>query len=523
MSVIRAAGLIAILSLISKFVGLFREMAIANVYGTNYVRDAYGIASLWPAQFALVMLAGLNGPFHSSVVSVISKYKAVNNDKDTKTVIFTLSVVSCIFMTIIGFLCYWFAPQLIEFIASKDAPTITKNLAIIQFRIMSPMFLLSALIGISYGILNIEKIYFTPSLSPVMASLAVIVALYAVPTEMRPLALAWGTMIGAILQLGLQLIPMVKHLKNYIGFSFDLRHPGLRNIISILLPASLSSTIGQVNLLIMTYFASGLPEGSISSINSANFIFQLPLGIMLTALLVPMLPVLNHSVTIQDDNKTFKHNINKSMRSLIFLSVPATAIILCSGKQLIQVLFERGHFDANSTLMTYRCLAALSLGVVFYAIRDLIVRVFYALDNAKIPFYTSLFSIIVTSAACWTFVKIFHLQSAGITMATSFVTIFNMSILSFMLRKRIGQYLESETIKHLIRVILATIPVVIYCLGFNQIFGERFSVPVFALYGVLLGIVGSGSIMILRLLKDEETIQITDKFLGKFLRKLKKA
>src|SRR5436190_5320663 len=110
MSVLKAAGLIAILSLISKFVGLYREVVITHFYGTNYIRDAYGIASLWPSSFALIMLAGLNGPFHSSVVSVITKYKSKGETKEIKTILFTLLIFSCFFMGLITYICIHFAP-----------------------------------------------------------------------------------------------------------------------------------------------------------------------------------------------------------------------------------------------------------------------------------------------------------------------------------------------------------------------------------------------------------------------------
>lgn len=236
----------------------------------------------------------------------------------------------------------------------------------------------------------------------------------------------------------------------------------------------------------MTYFASSLPEGTISAINTSNFLFQLPLGIMLTALLVPMLPVLSQTASYNDDYKAFKKNINKSVRSVVFLSIPATVIFLCSGKQFIQ-LFERGAFNEHSTYITYRCLTALSISLVFYAIRDLLVRVFYAIDNAKIPFYTSVFSIITTTFACWFFVKQLQLSEAGITLSTSFVTVFNMSLLLIVLRKKIGKWLESETIKHITKVCLASIPVGIYCISFNYIVNFRFNIPIFIVYSFIFG------------------------------------
>jgi putative peptidoglycan lipid II flippase len=517
-SILKAAGLIAVISLISKVIGLFREATIGYYFGTGIVRDAYGIASLWPSQFALIMLAGLNGPFHSSIVSVIAKYKAQSETKNTKTVLFTIIVLSCLFMGAITLLCFHYAPQLIDFIASKDIPEQTKHLAVLQFKIMCPMFFLSGLIGISYGILNVEKIYLTPSLSPVMASLAIIIALVIAPPHSKIYALAWGTMLGAVFQLLLQLIPLFKKLKDYIGFSFEPKHPGVWLVISILLPASLSSTIGQVNILITTYFASGLPVGSISALNYANLIFQLPLGIMLTALLVPMLPILNESITLADNNVTFKKNINKSLRSIIFISVPATFILFCSGEQFTQVLLERGAFNKESTLLTYQVLAASCISLIFYAIRDLLVRVFYALNNAKTPFYSSLGSIVLITFFCWFFIKYLNFAAPGITLAVSFVTISNMIILWVLLDLKIGGWVEPDTIKHLRRVLIATIPVALFCTVFNYFVHYYFTYLTFIIYSVLLGIIGIFCIYILRLLKDEETIEITDKIIVRLKR-----
>jgi putative peptidoglycan lipid II flippase len=467
------------------------------------------------------MLAGLNGPFHSSIVSVISKYKAKNEIKNIKTVLFTVIVLSCIFMGAVTILCFIYAPQLIEIIASNQTPPLTKSLAVMQFKIMCPVFFLSALLGISYGILNVEKKYLTPSLSPVMASLAIIIALVVSSPENRPLALAWGTVAGVLCEVLLQLIPLFKKLGDYFGLSFDLKHPGVMLVISILVPASLSSTVGQINILITTYFASGLPVGSISAINYANLIFQLPLGIMLTALLVPMLPILNESIIIKDNKMAFKKNINKSLRSIIFVSVPATFILLCSGEQFIQVLLERGAFNRESTLLTYQVLAASTISLIFYAIRDLLIRVFYALENAKIAFYSSLFSIILITLFCWFFINYLNFKAPGITLAVSFVTISNMLILIFMLNRKIGTWLESETLVHLRRVLIATIPVTLFCSVFNYLADYNLTFSTFVIYSLLLGGTGILCIYILRRLKDEDTILITDRIILKVKKLLK--
>lgn len=515
MSLIKAASIIAIISLVSKFVGLFREVFVAAYYGTNYVKDAYSISSLLPAAFALIMLAGLNGPFHSSVLSFISKYRAEKKDNEINSVIFTVTVISVAVMSIFSILCYTFAPQLIELISSDVTETKTKLLAIEQLQIMSPIFILSALIGISYGILNYEKVYLTPSLSPIMISLAVILALVLVPEQFGPVALAWGTTIGAGLQILLQIIPSFSIFKKYFSLSFNFRHEGVFLVFATLLPASLSSTIGQINLLIMNYFGSALPEGSLSALNYANFLYQLPLGILLTALLVPLLPMLSSTYTFDDNKVEFKKVINKGLRSIIFVSVPSMVILACSGQQLIQIMFQRGAFNQDSTLMTYLCLLASTISLLFYAFRDLLVRVFYAQNNAKLPFYTSIFSIITTTIFAFIFTQYLGLKAEGLALAVSFVTMINMLLLSSVLTKKIGAWVEKETISHATKVLLASIPLTLFCTIFNKVVNYNFNIPIFILYSLCLGIVGIFCIYSLRLLKDSETIEITDKIILK--------
>lgn len=518
MSLVKAAGLIALISLISKFVGLFREIIVSAFYGTGLVRDAYGISSLLPASFALIMLAGLNGPFHSSIVSVISKYKSEGKDQDVKTIVFTVAVLSVALMGLFSVICFEFAPYIIDLSTTKEIRPEVRDLAIYQLQIMSPMFILSALIGISYGILNIEKVYLTPSLSPSLASIAVIGAIFISTDETRPVALAWGTMIGAVFQLLLQIIPSYGKLKNYIGISFKPSHQGVKDAFAILFPASMSSTVGQINLLIMTYFASGLPE-AIGANTNANLIYQLPLGIMLTALLVPLLPMLNESYIKDDSYKSFKENINKGLRSIIFVCVPATIILSLSGKHIIQAMFQRGAFNSHSTELTYLCLLGLTLSLIFYAFRDLLVRVFYAMNNAKIPFYTSIFSILSITLFSWFFIKYLGIGVIGITLAVSVVTIINTIFLAIILTSKIGNWINSETLKHTAKVLLASIPLTAYCLGFNYLYPNEISMYIFAIYGILLGFVGMFCIFTLRLLKDQETIAITDKIFSRFNRR----
>ena len=199
MSLLRAASLIALLSLISKVVGLFRDQIIAYYCGLSAVTDAYQVASLIPIQFALIMLGGLNGPFHSAVVSTLTRFFKEEKPKIYGRVLTSAMLLSVVSTSILATLLFVFAPQIMGLWGNMPAETVA--LAVIQMRIMAPAFVVSGLIGIFYGVLSIKNTFITPSLSPIMASLGVIVSLvlFSSPDpESLSRALAWGTLLGAV-------------------------------------------------------------------------------------------------------------------------------------------------------------------------------------------------------------------------------------------------------------------------------------------------------------------------------------
>ena len=516
-SILRASTLIAVLLLISKVFGLVRELFIAAYFGANYIADAYSVAYILPG-FALVLLGGLNGPFHSAILAIISKYHEKKDFENSKIIINTIILLSAIVMGIITFIGILFAPYIIKIIG-PNLPANTARIAILQIQIMMPMFFISGLLGIYYGVLNVRHHFLMPALSPVMASLAIIISLGLFYKTNPETILAWGTVLGAVFQLLIQFIPLFKDIKG-ISFKFDFHNVGVKDVIYILLPATLSSTIGQVNIIISSFFASGLEEGSIASFRYANDLIQLPLGVLLTALLVPYLPVMCVSA-IKDDNwKELKDNVNKALRAIIRVTAFTMAILLSFGQPLIIILFQRGAFDARATGLTYSVLFYLSLSVIFYACRDLIVRVFYALQNAKIPLYCSFLSIVLYILFNWLLYK--PMGIAGISLATSLVTIINFSLLSYLLWRKIGGWWHKETTSILLYSSLFSFVVFFLGLYCNHIF--------MTYHGIVIRLVICGaSLLLLSLIyatgfmfiKDDEAKRLADGILRKL--KLKKA
>lgn len=455
MSILKAASLIAVISLLSKVIGLIRDIFIAKYCGLSVVTDAYNVAYLIPGSFALLMLGGLNGPFHSAIVSGLTNYYKSGDEKNTRIILNTVVFITIVSMGTITFLGIKYSDWIINTFWSTLSPEVTK-MAIIQLRIMFPMFFLSGLIGISFGVLNIRQHYLTPALSPIMASVSIIALLFFTNKDNVGEVLAIATLIGALLELLIQFIPLSRNFKLF-PLSINLKHPGVFTVFGILLPALLSSTIGQVNIFLIQFFAGSLPTGNIAAFSFGNRILQLPLGILLAALLVPLLPILTTAASKNDNYQELKRKLNQGMRSIFLITIPTTVIFIVLGKPIITILFQRGEFTYQDTLLTYEVTIYLSISIMMYAARDLLIRVFYALQDAKTPFYTSFISIVLMFCFCALLVE--PLKVGGIALAGSLVTLINFLLIGYLLYRKIGIWLEKESWKNLGITIIASVPV----------------------------------------------------------------
>jgi putative peptidoglycan lipid II flippase len=511
MSILKAATWIAVLTLVSKVVAYGRDATMAHLFGATAITDAYAIAYTLPG-FALVMLGGLNGPFHSAVVAVLGK---IDDEGERRTILQTLAVITAGTMGVLSVLGIWATPWLVSLMA-PNLPPDSMAMTISMTRIMFPMFFLSGLIGISYGILNLRQQYTLPSLSPAIASVTIIIAMLAWGHSVGALILAWSTLVGAVGQLIMQLIPLAPGWRPG-PLSLDWRHPGVKQALALIVPAALSSTVGQAIILVHTFFASGLPEGSWAAVNYANRLQQLPLGTLLTAVLVPFLPVLTKAAQVDDNHESLKKQANAGLRSLIVMTFPLAVLLSTLSQPVVRVLFQRGVFDAQATLVTGQILSILNISLMAYALRDLLVRVFYALGDSKIPFYTSLVSVILVAVLDAVLVP--ALGDCGVATTTSVVTFANLFILAMLLRRRIGKVIDLETWRCLGLVGLASVPLLLGGWGLAVIVDGRSMLATLTALSLGGSFLGAIYVALLLAFKLPEASGLLDRFTGRLRRR----
>ncbi|MBX9692080.1 MAG: murein biosynthesis integral membrane protein MurJ, partial [Cyanobacteria bacterium] len=472
-------GIVAVLSFLSKFFGLARDIVVLGAFGA--AADAYNYACLFTNNI-LVLFGGLGGPFHSTSVSILSARKTEEAARDLVGQLLFITSASLCAITI---LMWIFAPQLVALVVPAQELSEPDRLRLWAeivpiLRIMSPMVLIAGLVGLGAGISNSYKEFFWPSLSPAVANIAIIVAVllwWLVPGVSRdagahlagmagsclgmmqklssgtgfwqissilqcflwmPIAglliLGVGTLVGAIGQLFVQLPGMMRAKPRFSNFKLTA---GLKEYLIMLGPATISTSVGQINVYIDSFFVSSLEPGSMSAIVNANRLIQLPLGVLLTAMLVPILPRFTEQIA-SGEVEEMKKELSKSLRIVWFLVIPLVTMLLAIPEPIVKLLFERGQFGEEMRYLVVTALMFLVPQAFFYIPRDLVTRAFYAHQDSTTPFRVGMCAIFVKFIANYVLVAMMGMGVGGITLSTTLVTVFNMFLLSHLLRRRIG-------------------------------------------------------------------------------------
>ena len=266
-------------------------------------------------------------------------------------------------------------------------------------------------------------------------STVVIIVISLVHNDKTGIVLAAATTLGAICQLAVQ-FPKIRQIGYRIKPNFDIKNPQFKNICELLFPAILSSTIGQISIYIDMFFASTLKEGAWTSVVFANRIFQFPVGILVTAFLVPLFPIFSR-LAGEGDSEGIKTYFNKGVGVLFFVGIPMFILILLLAKDGISLIFERGAFNSNAVVMVSEALCYLSISILPYVFRDSITRVYYAFNDSKTPFIIAMSSIGLKAILNWLLILKLDMGIAGITLSTSFITLFNATFLGLFIHKKI--------------------------------------------------------------------------------------
>ncbi|RMF21785.1 MAG: murein biosynthesis integral membrane protein MurJ, partial [Cyanobacteria bacterium J083] len=424
-SIVNIAGIVAFATLISKVFGLVREQIIAAAFGVGPVVNAYAYAYVIPG-FLLILLGGINGPFHSALVSVLAK----RDKSEAAPLVETVTTLVTCCLLIVTVILIIFAGTCIDLLA-PGLENEVRELAVLQLRIMAPVAMLAGLIGIGFGTLNAADQFWLPSLSPLFSSLTIVLGvgflLWTLGEEINnPSSLHLGgvilagcTLAGAIFQWLAQVIAQAKAGMGKLKLRFNWRIPGVKDVLKVMAPATLSSGMLQINVYTDLFFVSSI-AGAAAALRYANFIVLTPVGILSNTILVPFLPVFSR-LTAPENWHELKQRIRQGLVLTALTMLPLTAIFVSVSIPIVRVIYERGVFQAEASRLVAPVLAAYGFGAFFYLGRDVLVRVFYALGDGKTPFKISIANIFLNAILDYLLVSAF--ATPGIVFATVGVNI----------------------------------------------------------------------------------------------------
>jgi len=451
--VAKAAGVVGIATMISRIFGFIRDMVVAALFGASWIYDAFLIAFRIPN--LLRRLIG-EGSLTVSFVPVFTEYlrnKSRQEALELAHVAFTLLSIILVVISILGVL-------LAPLIVALQAPGFIQTpdqfaLAVFLTRLMFPYIFFMSLVALCMGILNSFRHFAAPALSPVILNISMIAAAlllrdyFAEPIT----ALAIGVMIGGVLQLAMQW-PFLSKFKVKFKFNFNWQHPGIKQMTVLLFPAILGAAVGTINVFVGNVLASFLPKGSVSYLYYADRIMELPLGVFAIAIGTASLPSLSEHA-LQGNREALKSTLSFSMRLMLFVTIPAMVALMALNLPIISVLFQRGAFDAQATVLTAQALFCYALGLWAFSLLRVVVAVFYSLQDAKWPMKAAVITLIVNLVA--SIILMFPLKHLGLALANSLAAAVNVIILGIVLRKKIGFFLDRDFYFSTLKIIASSL------------------------------------------------------------------
>ncbi len=439
-SLVSIAGLVAVATLISKLFGLVREQGIAAAFGVGPVVNAYAYAYVIPG-FLLILLGGINGPFHSALISVLAK----RDKSEAAPLVETVTTLVSLVLLLVTIILIVFADTFISVLAPGLEGEV-KAIAIQQLQIMAPLALLAGLIGIGFGTLNAADQYLLPSISPLFSSVAIVIGVWTLMWQLGTnvnnpenwylggMVLAGGTLAGGLLQWLAQLWAQWQAGMGKLRLRLNWRLPGVMDVMKVMGPATLSSGMLHINVYTDLFFASFI-ENAAAAMRYANFIVLTPLGIISNMILVPFMPVFSR-LTSPENWPELKVRIRQGLLLTALTMLPLTAIFMALAPVIIRVIYQRGAFQSADADIVIPVLMAYGIGMFFYLARDVLVRVFYALGDGETPFRISIFNIFLNGFLDFLLYKPF--KTPGLVLATIGVNLVSLLIFLAILNNRLG-------------------------------------------------------------------------------------
>ncbi len=502
-SVTKAAGQISIATAGSRILGFIRDILLARIFGATGATDAFFIAYRIPNLFRELFA---EGSISAAFIPVFTETLANEGKEDAKklasqVLAFLLSVVS-----LICFLGMLLAPAVVSVIAPGFMQSPDKfNLTVTLTRIMFPFLFFISIAALAKGVLNSLKSFFVPALAPLFLNVAIILSalFFASRFDVPLIAIGLAVSVGGLLQVAVQVPDLMK--RNFFVMPvFSFKHPGLRKILRLILPAIVGMGVAQINIFVSTIFVSFLSGGAATYLYYAMRFVHLPIGIFGVAMATAVLPSLSEHAA-KGDSDALRDTFSFSLRLLFFITLPAMAGLMTLSGPIIEVLLQRGEFTARAAAETSYALIFYSSGLWAFVGTRIVASTFYSMQDTKTPVKIAVLSVLAN--IIFSFILMGPLRHGGLAFANAIASAVNFMVLFYLLRKKLGTVDGRKIVRSFIQTGAASAIMGGAAFLALKVFpwndGTAFSQKVLILSGVMMLCAGI-FLLIMRLMKSEE-------------------
>ena len=399
--------------LLSRILGVARDAIISHYFGRGPQTDAYNAAFTVPD---LLFYLLQSGALSSTIVPILTEFRQQGKDKAADKTVST--VASAIFVFIGLLICVmWINARPLTVWLNPGFDDARIALAVPLTRVLLPAQMFFFLGGLMMGVLYSRKQFVIPALGPVIYNSGIIIGGVVLRHWLGIHGLVWGAIAGAF--VGNFFIPFlaVKRLGVHLRPCFELTNPAVMKVWRMLLPIGLGVSLPNIDQMVNKAFASYLGTGDTTAIMNAYRLMLLPIGVFAQAMALAVFPTLSAQAA-EKNLPAMRKTMNQSLRNILFLTVPASALMFLLAEPIITLLLQSGKYTHADTLVTAAALRSLSLGIFAWSCQSLLTRGFYALQNSKVPVISGAIVSVIFVAMNYAVVRpVIHAQARASALA----------------------------------------------------------------------------------------------------------
>ncbi len=420
------------MTLLSRILGLVRDIVFARFFGASLVMDAFLVANRIPNMLRRFFA---EGAFSQGFVPVMARYRERHSHEDAQEFVDAVAGTFGVLLFLVTLAGVVAAPLLVAVVAPGFIGSDGRfDLATLMLRFTFPYLFFVSLTAFAGGILNTYGRFGVPAFTPVILNIVLISgAIWLAPLLEEPgMALAYSVFIAGVLQLLFQL-PFLAHVRALPRPRWALDHAGVRRVSTLMLPAIFGSSVAQINVLVGGIIASMLGVGKISLLYYSDRLMEFPLGLFGIALATVTLPALSRHFA-NDSMANFSATLDWSMKLVLLIAVPAAVGLIILAQPLVATIFYGGEFTAFDVDMTALALQAFAIGLVGFSFIKILAPAFFAREDTRTPVRIGLIALavnfVLSVLLAWYLTRVgFAGTHAGLALAISVAALLNAYLL----------------------------------------------------------------------------------------------